>query len=64
FSHALNGVFLFGMAAALVPFALSWFLKEVPLRTTLAPSAELEAEEAVAGATPDERTLTAAPGSR
>ena len=64
FSHALNGVFLFGMVIALVPFALSWFLKEVPLRTTLASSAELDAEETVAGAPPDERTLTAAPGSR
>ena len=63
FSHALNGVFLFGMAIAVVPFILSWFLKEVPLRTTLAPNAELGAEGAVAGATPDERTLAAAPGS-
>ena len=36
FAHALHGVFLWGMAIAIVPFALSWFLKEVPLRTTLA----------------------------
>jgi hypothetical protein len=36
----------------------------VPLRTTLASSAELEAEEAIAGATSDERTLAAVPGSR
>jgi EmrB/QacA subfamily drug resistance transporter len=64
FAHSLNGVFLFGMVIALVPFALSWFLKEVPLRTTLGPSAQLEVEEAIAGATPDERTLAAAPGSR
>jgi len=63
FSHALNGVFLFGMAIAVVPFILSWFLKEVPLRTTLAPNAELGAEGAVAGATPDERTLAAAQSS-
>ncbi len=35
FSHALNGVFLWGMAIAIIPFALSWFLKEVPLRTTV-----------------------------
>ena len=35
FAHALHGVFLFGMAVAIVPFALSWFLKEVPLRTTI-----------------------------
>jgi hypothetical protein len=62
FAHSLNGVFLFGMAVALVPFALSWFLKEVPLRTTLGPSAELDAEEAIAGATPDERTLAAVGG--
>ena len=36
FAHALHGVFLFGMAVAIVPFVLSWLLKEVPLRTTLA----------------------------
>ena len=36
FAHALHGVFLFGMALAAVPFLLSWLLKEVPLRTTLA----------------------------
>ena len=27
FAHALSGVFLFGMALSLVPFALSWFLR-------------------------------------
>jgi hypothetical protein len=44
------------MAIAIIPFALSWFLKEVPLRTTLGrQSAELSAEEAAAGgAPPDE----------
>ncbi len=36
FAHALHGVFLFGVVMAAVPFLLSWFLKEVPLRTTLA----------------------------
>jgi MFS family permease len=40
FAHALHGVFLFGMAMAIVPFVLSWFLKEVPLRTTVAQAAE------------------------
>ena len=40
FSHSLHGVFLFGMALAAVPFVLSWFLKEVPLRTTIARAAE------------------------
>ena len=40
FSHSLGGVFLFGMVLALVPFVLSWFLKEVPLRTTIARAAE------------------------
>src|SRR4051794_35494408 len=34
FAHALSGVFLFGMVVAIVPFALSWLLPEVPLRTT------------------------------
>jgi EmrB/QacA subfamily drug resistance transporter len=40
FAHALSGVFLFGMALSLVPFVLSWFLKEIPLRTTIARAAE------------------------
>jgi EmrB/QacA subfamily drug resistance transporter len=62
FAHSLHGVFLFGTVLAVVPFALSWLLKEVPLRTTIAPVAEVSAEEAVAGATPDERTVAAAAG--
>ncbi len=40
FAHSLHGVFLWGMAMAAVPFVLSWFLKEVPLRTTIARAAE------------------------
>ncbi len=40
FAHSLHGVFLFGAALALVPFVLSWFLKEKPLRTTVARAAE------------------------
>jgi EmrB/QacA subfamily drug resistance transporter len=40
FAHSLSGVFLFGMVLSLVPFVLSWFLKEVPLRTTIARAAE------------------------
>jgi len=60
FANALHGVFLFGMVLAIIPFALSWFLREVPLRTTLAPAAELAAEEAPAAATPDERLVSAA----
>jgi EmrB/QacA subfamily drug resistance transporter len=59
FANALHGVFLFGMVLAIVPFALSWLLKEVPLRTTLGRTAELSSEEAVAAATPDERVLAA-----
>ena len=42
FANALSGVFLFGMALALVPFVLSWFLREKPLRTTVAREAEEE----------------------
>ena len=42
FAHSLSGVFLFGMALALVPFVLSWFLREKPLRTTVAREAEEE----------------------
>lgn len=40
FAHSLHGVFLFGMALALVPFVFSWFLQEVPLRTTIARAVE------------------------
>ena len=57
FANALHGVFLFGMALAVVPFALSWLLKEVPLRTTLEPAVELDAAESATAATPDERML-------
>jgi EmrB/QacA subfamily drug resistance transporter len=40
FAQSLHGVFLFGVALAAVPFVLSWFLKEVPLRTTVARPAD------------------------
>jgi EmrB/QacA subfamily drug resistance transporter len=60
FSHALHGVFLWGMAIAVVPFVLSWFLKEVPLRTTLHRSG-LGAEEAAAGGTGSEQLVQAEP---
>jgi EmrB/QacA subfamily drug resistance transporter len=42
FAHALSGVFLFGTVLALVPFVLSWFLQEKPLRTTVAREVEDE----------------------
>jgi len=35
FSHSLHGVFLWGVLLAVIPFGLSWLLREVPLRTTL-----------------------------
>jgi EmrB/QacA subfamily drug resistance transporter len=60
FAHSLHGVFLFGTALAVVPFVLSWFLKEVPLRDTLSPVGELATvEEAVGAGTPDERLAAA-----
>jgi EmrB/QacA subfamily drug resistance transporter len=49
FASSLHGVFLWGMAIAIIPFALSWLLKEVPLRTTVRRSAEVSAEQATAG---------------
>jgi hypothetical protein len=52
-------VFLWGVAMAAVPFVLSWLLREVPLRTTLGPSAELDSEEAIAAGTPEERLAPA-----
>jgi EmrB/QacA subfamily drug resistance transporter len=61
FAHALHGVFLWGAAIAAIPAVLAWLLKEVPLRTTLAPAAaELGSEGAAAGGTPDERLAATA----
>ena len=61
FAGALHGVFLFGMALAVVPFLLSWFLKEVPLRTTLTEAGPVV--EAPPAATPrDEEGVVAAAG--
>jgi hypothetical protein len=60
FAHALHGVFLWGVAITVIPFFLSWALKEVPLRTSIEPAAEATVEEAPAGGTPDERILAAA----
>ena len=44
FAHSLHGVFLWGMAMAVIPFALSWLLRELPLRTTLASTTDLTEE--------------------
>jgi EmrB/QacA subfamily drug resistance transporter len=63
FANALHGVFLWGMGLAVVPAVLAWLLKEVPLRTTLAPAAEVSSEGAAAGGAPDER-LAATAGQR
>ncbi len=61
FAHALNGVFLWGMVLAAIPFILSWLLKEVPLRTTLAPTAGLPPEQPAPAGTP--RRVAARPDS-
>jgi len=50
FSHALHGVFLWGVAMAVVPFALSWLLKEVPLRDTIEQAPGPGAEQAAVAA--------------
>jgi EmrB/QacA subfamily drug resistance transporter len=60
FSHSLHGVFLWGMAIAVIPFGLSWLLKEVPLRTTLHKT-DLAAEEAAAGGAGSEMLVEAEP---
>jgi EmrB/QacA subfamily drug resistance transporter len=45
FAHALHGVFLWGTAVAAVAFLLTWWLKEVPLRTqTYAEGASVGAD--------------------
>ncbi len=55
FAHSLHGVFLFGMVMAIIPFALSWLLKEVPLRTTLGRPPERAPEPPGATAATDQR---------
>jgi EmrB/QacA subfamily drug resistance transporter len=52
FAHSLHGVFLVGMAIAAIPFVLSWILREVPLRTTLADEPALGSEGAAPIAPP------------
>ena len=59
FASSLHGVFLWGMAIAIIPFALSWLLKEVPLRTTVRRSAEVSAEQATAGGATSEAIVEA-----
>jgi EmrB/QacA subfamily drug resistance transporter len=44
FAHSLHGVFLWGTLIAVIPFALSWLLKEKPLRTTLGAAPAVEPE--------------------
>jgi hypothetical protein len=58
FASALHGVFLWGLAMSIVPFVLSWFLREVPLRTTLSQTTDLAAGEAVAGGAGSESVAT------
>jgi EmrB/QacA subfamily drug resistance transporter len=36
-SHALDGVFMWAVPAAIAVFVLAWFIKEVPLRSSVAP---------------------------
>jgi hypothetical protein len=64
FSHSLHGVFLWGVAISAIPFALSWLLKEVPLRTTVGGVDDATAAQAPSGATPDERELVTAASRR
>ena len=63
FATALHSVFLFGVALSIVPFALSWLLKEVPLRTTISRSAEVSAEQAPAGGATTEELVESAAGA-
>jgi EmrB/QacA subfamily drug resistance transporter len=59
FAHALAGVFLYAVPAMIAAFALTWFIKEMPLRhwtvadrEPAAPQPENAAETAGAGPTP------------
>jgi EmrB/QacA subfamily drug resistance transporter len=46
FANALHGVFLFGLGFMALAFALSWALREVPLRENNQPPAEQDASSA------------------
>lgn len=48
FAHSLETVFLVGVPIGVVAFVLTWFLKEVPLRTQA--HVEVGPDAAVAGA--------------
>jgi hypothetical protein len=62
FAQALHGVFLFGVALAIIPAVLAWLLKEVPLRTSVESVAEVSSEEAPSGGTPEPRLFPPAAG--
>jgi predicted MFS family arabinose efflux permease len=64
FVAALQPVFLVGAGLTAVAFALSWLLRDVPLRATTHPAADLAAEEAAAGATGTEALVAAGDGRR
>ena len=36
-AHAIDGVFIWAVPAAVAVFVLAWFIKEVPLRSSVAP---------------------------
>jgi EmrB/QacA subfamily drug resistance transporter len=59
FAHSLHGVFLWGMLISIIPFVLSWLLKEVPLRTTLHAREDATPAGAAATAAPPAKTTLA-----
>ena len=36
-AHAIDGVFIWAVPAAILVFVLAWFIKEVPLRSSAPP---------------------------
>ena len=44
-AHAIQGVFIWALPAAVLIFVLAWFIKEVPLRGR-APAAEAPSQQA------------------
>ncbi|MDA0139573.1 MDR family MFS transporter [Solirubrobacter deserti] len=64
FVAALQPVFLVGAVLTALAFLLAWGLKEVPLRGSARPPADLEGADAVAGATGADELVTPREGSR
>ncbi|MGE5597278.1 MAG: MDR family MFS transporter [Hyphomicrobiales bacterium] len=65
FADALTGVFLYAVPVMIIAFALTWLLREVPLRHSVGDAADAEhAGEEVPATAPQHRAAAPAPARR